>query len=301
MQDLAKVFGKAISFFVRKKGTTLAAASSFYCILTIVPLTLFFIKIIGLVLGDLKMSETQFFELTQIFFPEVAPTIFQKLKDIIQAPLFAPGSVTIVNFLVLIWTSLALFNSIWNGLFLMTGDKSHTSFLKHLKGLIFLGLSSVIILITLGVPILINFVSKLINTSEAYKTVILKFPHVHSYLQDLFSNALVTGLSPLRIIFFTLYFMFVFRWFFSFKISRLQSFIASSSFVAGLYIAKLFFAFYLNYVRVNMLAQYGNTYIVVLAILWIFFVMNIFFFCASVCHTLHSESLFSKKLIKKVG
>ena len=92
----------AIKRFNLQRGTTLAAASSFYFLLTIVPMTLIFVRGIGYVLGDLSGALEQVFLVISSFFPKLTNDFLVAIKELVSTALFGPVKLTIINFIFLL-------------------------------------------------------------------------------------------------------------------------------------------------------------------------------------------------------
>ena len=88
MKKIPKRFKEAVILFNKKKGSSLAASSSFYVIMSIVPLTLLFIRMVGIALGDLGKSEKEIFVLAGGLFPNAAPEMLLQFENVLSGPLF---------------------------------------------------------------------------------------------------------------------------------------------------------------------------------------------------------------------
>jgi len=283
MKRIPKRFKEAVILFNKKKGSSLAASSSFYVIMSIVPLTLLFIRMVGIALGDLGKSEKEIFVLAGGLFPNAAPEMLLQFKSLLAGPLFGGGAFTLINTIILLITGFGLFNSIWNGLYLMTDDKTHTSKWKYLQGMgiIAISISSLIFLLALP-PILMGALSffkksgaiEYMQTIQALSGFVdwLNSINLKSF-KFLKSNVFI-GLLILG------YFTFLYRWFFRFKITWRESFFSSFTFVFFLLLAKNLFWVYLKNARGTLVANYGDYYTFILACTWIFLVMCLFFFGA---------------------
>jgi membrane protein len=278
----------AIRLFINKRGTTLAAASTFYSLITIVPLFLLLIRVIGLFIGDVNLTQDKLFSMGEKFFPDVAPEILIKIKEIVQGPLFGETKFTLINFGLLVVTSLSFFNSIWNGLYLITGDKSYLSLFKHLKGLLVIGASIAFTGIALFIPAIFHFIVNILQNNILVEKLVIEFPVIKPIVSSL--NYLDIGMgylvkfNLLHGTLFLAYFTFLYRWFFSFKISFKESFKGSLFFVTTLILGKNLFWIYMAYVRDGLINNYGDYYTVIVGIMWIYFVMCFFFMGACLCH-----------------
>lgn len=287
MRRIPKRYKEAFKLFNRMKGSSLAASSSFYVILSVVPLTLLFIRMVGIALGDLGKSGDDIFLLAGGLFPNAAPEMLQQFKKMLTGPLFGGGSFTLINTIILLVTGFSLFNSIWNGLYLMTGDRSHTSRWKYLQGMgiIAISISSLIFLLALPPMFMatLTFFKKTgaieyMQTVESLQGFVIWLNSISiesfSFLRsNVFIGILILG-----------YFTFLYRWFFRFKITWRESFFSAFTFVFFLLVAKNLFWIYFTNARSTLVTNYGDYYTFILACTWIFLVMCLFFFGACLSH-----------------
>lgn len=279
----------AFLLFNKRSGATLAAASSFYVLLTIVPLVLLIIRVVGLFVGDIAQVQSQTFTLVSTTFPSVAPEMIERLQTVVSGPLFGGAKFTIINFIILSWSSISFFNSIWNGLYIMTDDHSYVSLWKHLKGLVVIGITISLMIFIIGVPPLIVAVINFIKTNDiiqALAEVVPGLVTLKSFITSFsFGENFLLKSSLLSFIVFLGYFTLLYRWFFAWKLSWKEAALGSTLFVCLLFLGKNFFWIYLNYMRASLIKNYGDYYTFIVGIIWIFFVMCFFFFGASLCHT----------------
>ncbi len=278
----------AIRLFINKRGSTLAAASTFYSLITIVPLFLLIIRVIGLLIGDMALTQDKLFSLGERFFPDVAPEILFKIKEIVHGPLFGETKFTMINFGLLIVTSLSFFNSIWNGLYLITDDKSYLALSKHFKGLLVIGVSIAFTGIALFIPALFHFLINVLQNNILVEKLTSEFPGIKPIVSSIsylnVGMGYLVKFNLLHAFLFLGYFTFLYRWFFSFKISFFESFKGSLLFVSTMIIGKNLFWIYMHYVRDGLISNYGDYYTVIVGIVWIYFVMCFFFMGACLCH-----------------
>lgn len=283
--------------FQEKRGTTLSSSSTFYILLTTVPFFLLIIRVIGLLLGDLESTQVKFFDLASKFLPDVAPEILLRIQNIVKGPLFAKGQFTILNFLILMASSLSFFNSIWNGLFLITEDKNYLNHSKHLKGLLVIGVTIVMLTILFFLPTLVFYIGKMMSHNTFVSYIELNFPNLYSKLFFItgggFDLGFILSSNLFHFIIFASFFTFLYRWFFSWKLSFKQAFVGSFTFSCLIIAGKNLFWIYFMYVRETLLRNYGDYYTVIVAIIWLYLTMSFFYYGACVCTT-----LMKKKMLK---
>lgn len=277
----------SIRLFGRKKGGTLAASSTFYFILTIVPLILVTIRGVGILVGKTDFIQIKLFEILSDFFPMATTDLLEKVKTIITAPL-STGNNTIINLFLLSITAVSFFNSVWNGLYLMTNDKSHTSFFKHLKGIVIL-LGTILLLVVMYIiPVILNFVFNLFQDVRIVNFILDYLPSLHDPMVYIFEfNFDSLMYSPIvKFIIFSTYFTYLYKWFFSWNISTKSAFFGAFFFIVSIFLSKNLFWIYFKYVRNGLIENYGDYYTFIVGLMWIFVSMALFFFGATICQVL---------------
>ena len=152
-----KTLWKAGDMFMEKSGTTLASSSTFYILTAVVPTLLLIIRGIGFLLGNVNRVEKYIFHFAKDFFPSLAPELVTMLKDFITGPLFAGRELTIINFVFLTFSGVSFLNSIYNGLYIISEDKSYRSLWKYLRGMAVIGISLAGLIVMFYVPRLMYF------------------------------------------------------------------------------------------------------------------------------------------------
>ena len=233
-KDVFNLFKTSVLLFQKKRGTTLASSSTFYMLLTVVPFFLLLIRVVGLFLGDINTTQLQIFNLVESFFPDVAPEILTQIQTIVKGPLFAGGEFTLLNFAILLISSLSFFDSIWNGLYLVTGDKSYLKLTKHFKGVFVIGVTILSLSFFFFLPSIFFYSGQFLTNNIVINFLTNNFPSllkVSSFFSDVnygFSYVLKSNIFHGAI--FTFFFAFLYRWFFSWKLSLKQSVVAALTF-----------------------------------------------------------------------
>lgn len=273
---------RAVKIYSERLGSTLAAASTFYFILTIVPLTLLVLRLMGIFFHDVITVFESLFDLALNFFPNVAPQMFVKIKDLVRSAIFADKGYTILNMGILFWTSLAFFNSVWRGLSIIDNSPSLLKFKMYLRGIFIISFSAMIFSAILITPPLLQGLLKFVQTNPAMQFMIESFPLVKQVLNPLLKFKLTKNFlikSDIASFFiFYLYLMFIYRWLFSFKLDRRSAIISVFVFLGGVFCAKHLFWLYLRYVREGLVRNYGDYYTIILGLVWVYFVMSLFYF-----------------------
>lgn len=263
----------------------LAASTSFYIILTAVPLFLLLIRLLGFFLGDMGEIHDFIFKMGDEVFPDVAPEILLKIKDIVKGPLFGEAQFTVINFIILIISSLSFFNAIWTGIYIVSEDQSFLKWWKHLKGLAIIAFTVVVVLGLFAFnPVLLFLVKTLkynIFIDLLYESFDSARPLIH-YLRSVdISQSKIFKENIFHFVIFLGYFTIVYRWLFNWSLSLKKALVASVHFVGLLLLGKNLFWIYFFYMRNTLMSSYGDYYTFIAGIIWIYLVMAFFFFGVS--------------------
>lgn len=285
---------RGIILFYRKNGTTLASSSSFYALITVVPFSLLLVRGVGYFLGNLDKTQKYLFLIGQKFFPEVAPELLIKLQNLIKGPLFSGSSFTLLNFIFLGVTTFTFINSIWMGIYLITEDKKHIGPLKFLKGAVIILMSLVMLSLVFLLPPIIIFLLKFMQNNVITKFIWENFDFLRPYLKYALKinvkKSYWLNSSLLHISILILYFTFLYRWLFSWKIKFKEAVVASLAFSLSVFLGKSLFWIYIYYVRSSLIKNYGDLYTTVIGLIWIFYLMCFFFYGACICQVFKERS-----------
>lgn len=304
MKKPLSLFCQAVGLFMARKGSNLAAASSFYVVICTIPFALLLIRLLGFVIGDLGKGQDQLFFYAESLFPDIAPEVLNKIESMVSGPLFGGASFTFINLIVLGISALTFFNSIWTGLFLITEDRSYLSFWRNLKGIVIIGVTILLMVLSLSLPAIFIFFVELAQQNFVVNFVwdfapVLR-PWIEYYQNYDLQQSFLLKSNLFHAVLFVSYFTFLYRWFFSWKVPLFNSLIAALTFVLSLLAGKNMFLLYVYYVRENLVRNYGDFYTAILALMWVYFVMCFFFFGACLCHVMGKEPLFNE-LKKKLS
>lgn len=305
MKKMLSLLCQAVGLFVARKGNNLAAASSFYVVISTIPLALLLVRLLGFIIGDLGKGQDQLFFYAEGLMPNIAPEVLNKIKSIVAGPLFGGASFTFINLFVLALSSLSFFNSIWSGLFLITEDRSYLSFWRNLKGVVIIGVTILLMVLSLSLPALFIFFAELAQDNFVVNFVWESAPALRPWIEyyqnyDLQQSFFLKS-NILHAALFVSYFTFLYRWFFSWKVPLFNSLLAALTFVLSLLAGKSLFLLYVFYVRDNLVRNYGDFYTAILALMWVYFVMCFFFFGACLCHVMRNEPLYDELKLKLKG
>lgn len=293
---MKKYFDAIISgfiFFRQKRVGILAAASSFYIILGFIPVSLLLVRALGFALGDMETTEGRLFEIFKSIYPEINTQFILKVQKLVEGPLYATPKLTYLNLIFLIFASLSFTSSIWTGLAIITQDRSKSLWVK-LKSLLIISVTVIFLTITLLISPLLRFMGELAKNNFVISLIKKNFPESEALLNyfahiDLGVNFLVqSNLFPF--VLFLIYFTFLYRYFFHWKIKIKDAFFGALIFVSALSIGRFGFYIYFNIFRKALKNNYGDYYSFFVSLLWIFLVMSFFFFGACICYILEERN-----------
>lgn len=176
---------EAFRVFRQRRVMTLAAASSFYLILTTIPFFMLLVRAAGLFLGDVRETGHQILTMSETLFPDKSNQILILVEKIVEGPLFSGASFNVFNLFILIFSSLTFTNVIWNGLYLITGDEKHISRWKYLKGLVIIFVTIAIFCVTLILPPVLQMFIELIENNPMAEYFQQKYPQGSSFMSFL--------------------------------------------------------------------------------------------------------------------
>ena len=290
---LTNPFYQAGLLFIRKNALQLAASSAFYVILTVIPFLLLMSRLIGFFIGDIQHVHQLIFTLGQEAFPEVEPGVLLKVKNIVKGPLLGNDSFTFVNFLILSLSSISFFNSIWSGLYSISEDKTLVSWMKHLKVLVLVAVTVFLVLFLFSLQPIFHFLFELAQYN-AFIDIIYESVSTLRGIIDILRTRNWSFVFPLRNTWFQaglffVYFAFVYRWFFNWRLRMREAFVASGAFVFLLILGKFLFGLYFFNLRSQLIESYGDYYTVLVGALWVYLIMAFFYFGVCLCVSLLKE------------
>ena len=287
LRSLAIRFFDAALLFRRKKGYVLAAASSFYISVATIPLMLLLIRLTGLFLGDGRLSEQHLFSLATNLFPTTGPQFLIGLKHLIEGLLFAGVGYTWINFVILLFSAYAFLNSIWGGLYLLSNDRVYLSHAKYLKGLLIILFTILVLTLLLLLPTLVMILFSVLKNSVVIDYISTFVPEAGELLVDFLTIGpvwkFILKSNLLHGFVFLLYFTLLYRWIFSGRISYKIAALGAFTFVMALLLGRNLFLCYVLHVRSRLVLTYGDYYVLIVVLLWVFLVMCFFFYGASLC------------------
>lgn len=270
-QETLYVFGKRLlrSFFVFKKnkGEFAAATVTFYILMSFTPLLLVLISAYGHIVGDQMLASKQMFATLEKNFPHLAPWIFKSIQSIIKSQIVENGHFSMVGIGILIYGSLGFSTSLNYGL-------SQMAKVELKGGKIIEDIRAIFSAILCGLfGILFVYITAGINVDSIAGHSVVKTVYLWGLKKDLWQ-------SIAAVAFLVLYF----KSLTPIKIRLADAFKGAASFVLLFFIGKSFFWVYLKVLQEDVIANFGNFYTLVEAVLWIYFIACSFFYSATVAY-----------------
>lgn len=268
---------QAFFLFRNRKGGVLAGATTFFMALSFCPALLLLISLLGYITGDITQAKAIVLETMKSNMPEMAPWIFKSITTIINAQLSASTGNKLFNLLILGYSLLGVISSMEFGLNTIHNKRSSSGFFLEDAKSIFLGF------------ILCGFLGTLlILTNKTLLNLFLfsKFPPLLEY-NFLFKYQIISTVSSL--VFFTLFFKIT-------AVDKVQvksAFQGAVAFVSCFIAGKSFYWVYVNISKDELTQSYGNFYTIIVAVMWMYYLIGSFFFSASVA------SIASKRITHK--
>ncbi len=283
MKKIKDLFISATNIFNNREVSLIAAASTFYAILCLIPLSLLLIRVLGLFLGDEQSAKVQIYNLINTLYPQGQSETILMFQKILDGALFQGGPLTYLNIFLLAWASLAFFNTVWRGISVIAENPKVNSIILRLKGLLVIGLTIVLFTLIFVIPTFLKFMTGVVKDNFIITSLKQHLPQTESILnfflrlEEMGMNLLLhSNLIPF--ILFLIYFTLLYKWLFQKKITLKGSIFGSLFFVLGAIFGKFLGSLYFSFAKKGLLQNYGDYYTFIMAFLWIFFVMCCFYY-----------------------
>jgi membrane protein len=269
--------------FKKRKGEILAGATTFFAVLSLVPSLLLFITILGYITGDVAQSKAIVLETLNSNIPHLAPWILKSISSIVEGQLNSSTSANLLNIAFLGYSLIGLVSAFMYGIRSIAKVEAKGGFLiEDLKSF---SIGSCMTLFMGGLLIISNkTLFKMIFFSKDEK-----LPEMTSFL---FNYQVVPVILSLGFI--TLFF----RFSSGKKISYSNSFLGACAFVGCFILGKSGYWIYLQASENELAKNYGNFSTIVMAAVWIYYLVCSFFYGASISN-LDEKELYSKRITVK--
>lgn len=253
--------------FKTRKGELLAGATTFYTLMTLSPLLLLVITIYGKAVGNLDEAYNDVMVGIKEGIPHLAPWIHESLQKIIKAQL-SKDSLNWVNIGLLFYTGSGLSATLVFGMSNIADVQQRGGWIvETFKSLISAAMVTAFIVITLSLSFHADAVMALVKDVPVLRDIMLYVS------KGAVQIVLFTGL-------FTLYFKHITPKNIRYSDALFGAITTISFFVT----AKSFYWVYIHYMRSELQQSFGNFYTIIIAVLYIYFMVCSFFYGAATAY-----------------
>jgi membrane protein len=253
--------------FKKRKGEIVAGSATFFSLLSFGPILLTLITLSGFFFPTPDEAKNFVLGAINNNFPNLAPWIFKSISQIVSTQLKGDTGFSFLNFFVLVYASLGVISSLHFGLKTISKEESSGGFLLDDMRSLIAGVSVALFMggfLMLSSP---NILKGWLYTSNA---------SWNDFSDTLIAYNILPALCSLG------FFTFYYQWSTPKSISLKESFYGASTFVATFMVGKSFYWVYHLYTKDTLSQSYGNFYTLVVAVLWVYYLMCAFFYGASV-------------------
>lgn len=266
--------------FKRRKGELLAGSATFFAVLSFCPVILLFISLTGMVIGDVNQAKDFVLEIVSSNFPHLAPWILESIKKIVENQLSGAAGTNIFNTFLLLYACLGVVTSMIFGLHYVSKTEPKGGFIvEDFKsmgiGLVFTGFIFTLLVLS--------------NKSLFFSILHLEPGALKNSVEFLFKGAFLPSLISLG--FFTAFY----KWSMHVPVRTKDAFLGAASFVTCFIFGKSFHWIYMQVAKDALTQSYGNFETMIIAVLWVYFLMCAFFYGASVANSSYVEVHGEKK------
>lgn len=268
MNSMLKFLKTFIEECQKKHLITLASSSTFFFSLCIIPLTLLSLSFFNQFIFYDSKPIISFVEKLKLFLPDEIYSNINSLLALSGNILAENDQVGFIHYLILIFSSLSFFGSIWKAVDIISEVEPSKTIMRRLKSFLTIAGSFGFILILTFVPIILRLINYILNSDIAKYLQLnqLTFITEHSLAYHLLSYVLL-------FLFFYIFFKFLLR----IHIEKRYALISSVFFGLGLYISRFIFFMYINYTKSSLIFKFGSVYSILVFLFWIFTLILLFF------------------------
>ena len=259
-------------FFVRssqaKNLPTLAASSSFFFTICIIPLTLLALGFFNeFILYDSKPI-LGFIDKIKLILPD---EIFESIQNLVLASskiLLANKEIGFFHYIVLAISSFGFFGSVWKAVDIISEVTPSRKWHRKIKNFLSIAISFALILTLTFIPMMLNLFSLLLKTKVA------TFFNLDHLIPLTHHNMTVLILSNLCLF---LFFVIFFKYLLKLKVKLGNALSGSILFSAGLFLSKLLFFIYIEFTKTSLVFKFGSIYSILIFLIWIFLLILLFY------------------------
>jgi membrane protein len=254
--------------FKTRKGELLAGATTFFTLITLSPLLLLVITMYGKMVGDLDQAYAQVMISIKETMPHLAPWIFKSLQTIIKSQL-SKDSLNWFNIGLLFYTGAGLSGTLVFGMSNIADIRQRGGWIvETFKSVLSAAFVTAFILISLTVSFQTDLIISLVKDIPVLSTLAV-------YASKSFFQAV------LLISLLTLYYKHITPK----NIRYSDGFFGAVTTMTLFFTAKTFYWIYIHYMKAELVQSFGNFYTMIVAVLYIYFMVCSFFYGASVAYS----------------
>ena len=244
-----------------KHAFTLAASSSFFFLLCLIPILYLISTAMGYMFDGGNTTDTILKHFSAFIPSEIMPTIKQLLVQINKNMQIKKQNVGLHRIFLVI-SSLGFFGSIWRAIEIITEEKAKNTFVKMFKSVGGILVSFILCAGLIIGPVFFNSIQIL------FKKGLLK--NVDFVQKFNFTQLQVSGINVFSTIMLVVFFFMFFKYVLHKRAKFVSLLMASAMFTFLILLAKFGFLTYIVMVKDNLIGNFGSFYSVVLVMLWIF-------------------------------
>jgi membrane protein len=268
-ETLAKLINRMVCglfVFKTRKGEIVSASSTFFIMMSFLPMILLTISVYAMTVGDIELAHSHVMNLIRENIPGLAKWIFNSIDKIVASHLSRENGTNWLSGLVLCYAIMGYSSSLIFGLNTLAEQKSRGGKIfedsKAFLGAVAIGIFMI------GFALLNTDFGFWLKTSQgAWWGELITFGLKYNIIQT------IASLS-----FFGLFY----KSFIPGKIRNIDAVLGAVSFVALFILGKSFYWVYLHHIKAELAQSFGNFETLVVAVTWIYFLQCSFFFGASV-------------------
>ena len=294
LNHFAKSFWKGVVLYINKKGPLVAGGLTFFVILSAFPLILIVISSLSSLLDQVvQVEEEVFFYINQVF-PDLDENIKVSLTKLINSQINREESLGIKNWLFLIIAAMGGFSSTFQAIELISGQQAPKAWKVKLKSVFVLFITIVSVLVLLVITPVGLFLADLLRSGILQEYLVRLadlFPQV-DFLEKLITGVFLRQLieyvvysNLLHGVVLLLYFSWVYRHLFFRNVRWRDGLLGAFVFMGLFLVGKGLFWYYLSFTREGYQTRYGDFSTLILAIFWIYLLINSFLLSSCVCLT----------------
>lgn len=253
--------------FKTRKGELLSGATTFYILMTLSPLLLLVITMYGRAVGNLDEAYSHVMMGIKEGIPHLAPWIHESLQTIIKSQL-SRDSLNWVNIGLLFYTGAGLSGTLVFGMSNIADVQQRGGWIiETFKSLISAAMITTFIIITLALSFQADAVMSLVKDVPVLRDVMM-----------------YASKGAVQIVLFTGLFTLYFKHITSKNIRYSDAFFGAVTTIAFFVAAKTFYWVYIHYMRAELQQSFGNFYTMIIAVLYIYFMVCSFFYGAATAY-----------------